>query len=163
VLPAVDETFLTAAPTRFVHTMEVELPADVVWTELTRDGTLAWCRGLTIKWLSPRPFGVGTRRQATLFGVLLHVQEEYFVWEEGRRMAFFVTSARPPAYRRSAEDYRVEAVGPTRSQFTWTLAFELTWLGRLNTPLSKLIIRRMFADTERHFAQLASASKDPHR
>ena len=28
-------------------------------------------------------------------------------------MAFFVTAVRPPAYRRSAEDYVVEALGPT--------------------------------------------------
>ena len=68
--------------------------ADAVWAELTRDGTLDWCRGLKITWLSPRPFGVGTKRQARLLGVL-RVQEEYFIWEEGRRMAFFVTAVRP--------------------------------------------------------------------
>jgi hypothetical protein len=155
MLPAVDETFLASAPSRFVETIEVALPADTVWGELTRDGTLDWCRGLNITWLSLRPFGVGTKRQARLLGVL-RVQEEYFVWEEGRRMAFYVTAVRPPVYRRSAEDYLVEAVGVDRCRFTWTLAFDLTLLGKLNSPLSAPIIRRMFAHTRRHFEQLAA-------
>jgi Polyketide cyclase / dehydrase and lipid transport len=128
MLPAVDEPFLTSAPSRFVDTIEAALPADTVWAELTRDGTLDWCRGLQITWLTPRPFGVGTKRQAKLLGVLLRVQEEYFIWEEGRRMAFFVKAVRPAAYRRAAEDYVVEALGPDRCRFTWTLAFELTLL-----------------------------------
>jgi hypothetical protein len=157
MLPAADEAFLASAPSRFVDTFEIALPADAVWTELTRDGTLDWCRGLEIAWVSPRPFGVGTKRRAQLLGgVLLRVQEEYFIWEDGRRMAFFVTGVRPPAYRRSAEDYIVEALGPDRCRFTWTLAFELTWLGKLNAPLTGPIIRRMFADTRRHFERLAA-------
>ena len=156
MLPTVNEAFLASAPSRFVETIEIALPAETVWAELTRDGTLDWCRGLQITWLSSRPFGVGTKRQAKLLG-LLRVDEEYFIWEEGRRMTFFVTAVRPPAYRRSAEDYRVEELGPDRCRFTWTLAFELTLLGKLNSPLTAPIIKRMFADTRRHFEQLAAS------
>jgi hypothetical protein len=155
MLPAADEAFLASAPSRFVETIEIGLPADTVWAELTRDGTLDWCRGLAITWLSPRPFGVGTQRQAKLLSVLT-VQEEYFIWEAGHRMAFFVTAVRPAAYRRSAEDYLVEALAPDQCRFTWTLAFELTLLGKLNSPLTALIIRRMFTDTRRHFGRLAA-------
>ena len=82
MLPAADEAFLASAPSRFLDAFEVALPAETVWAELTRDGTLDWCRGLQITWCSPRPFGVGTKRQARLLGVLLKVQEEYFIWEE---------------------------------------------------------------------------------
>ena len=151
-----DEAFLTSAPTRFVDTIDIALPASAVWAELTRDGTLDWCRGLDITWLSARPFGVGTKRQAKVLGVVMRVQEEYFIWEEGRRKAFYVTSARPPAYRRSAEDYLVEELGPERCRFTWTLAFELTLLGKLQSPLASPIINRLFSDTRRHFEQLAA-------
>lgn len=156
MLPAVDETFLASAPTRFVEAFDIALPASTVWAELTRDGTLDWCRGLEITWSSPRPFGVGTKRQAQLFGVLLRVHEEYFIWEEGRRMAFYVTAARPPAYRRSAEDYVVDAIDAGRSRFTWTLAFDMTVLGKVNAPVMPLIVKRMFADTRRHFDRLAA-------
>ena len=82
MLPAADDAFLSSAPSRFVETIEVALPAGAVWAALTRDGTLDWCRGLKITWLSPRPFGVGTKRQAKLLG-MLRVQEEYFIWEGG--------------------------------------------------------------------------------
>ena len=157
MLPAADEAFLSSAPSRFVEAFEVALPAERVWAELTRDGTLDWCRGLRIEWSSPRPFGVGTERRARLLGPLLRVDERYFVWEEGRRMAFFVTDVRPPAYRRSAEDYLVESLGPDRSRFTWTIAFELTWLGRLNSPFTAWIIRRMFADTRHHLEGLTAS------
>lgn len=156
MLPAPDETFLASAPTRFVEAFDIALPASAVWAELTRDGTLDWCRGLEIDWLSPRPFGVGTKRQAKLFGVLLRVQEEYFIWEEGERMAFFIIAARPPAYRRSAQDYAVAAVGAERCRFTWTLAFDLTLLGKVNAPAMPLMVKRMFADTRRHFDRLAA-------
>jgi hypothetical protein len=111
MLPAVDEGFFQSAPVRFAETMEIGLPAQTVWAELTRDKTLDWCRGLQITWLSPRPFGVGTNRQAKLFSVVLAVREQYFLWEEGRRKAFFVTGVMPPVYRRSAEDYLVEPLG----------------------------------------------------
>ena len=156
MLPAPDEAFLASAPTRFVDTIEIALPASAVWAELTRDGTLDWCRGLEITWLSPRPFGVGTKRQAKVYGVLARVQEEYFIWEEGRRKAFYVTSARPPAYKRGAEDYLVEELGPQRCRFTWTIAFELNLLGKLNSPVSSPLIKRLFTDTRRHFEQLAA-------
>jgi hypothetical protein len=153
MLPAVDEGFFQSAPVRFAETMEIGLPAPTVWAELTRDKTLDWCRGLQITWLSPRPFGVGTNRQAKLFGVVLQVREQYFLWEEGRRKAFFVTGVMPPVYRRSAEDYLVEPLGADRCRFTWTLAFELTALGKLNLPVMSPVIKRMFTDTRRHFAQ----------
>jgi hypothetical protein len=48
MLPAADEAFLASAPSRFVDTIEVGLPAATVWAELTRDATLDWCRGLKI-------------------------------------------------------------------------------------------------------------------
>jgi hypothetical protein len=47
------------------------------------------------------------------------------------------------------------------ADFTWTLAFDLTLLGKLNEPLSSLIVKRMFADTRHHFEQLAAARVAP--
>ncbi len=86
----------------------------------------------------------------------MRVQEESFLWEAGRRKAFSVTAVRPSVYRRSAEDYVVDALGRDRCRFTWSLAFELTLLGKLNSPISGPIISRMFADTNRHFERLAA-------
>ncbi len=152
MLAPVDETFFDSAPLRFQETFEIDQPAAAVWQELTRDNTLDWCRGLRITWTSPRPYGVGTTRQAKLFGgLLVTVREEYFIWEEGHRMAFYVTSAVPPTYRRSAEDYLVEPVSESHCTFTWTLAFELSPLGKLGGPVTKQIVANMFTSTRRHF------------
>ena len=53
-------------------------------------------------------------------------------------MAFFVTAVRT-AYRRSAEDYVVEALGAD------SLPLHLD---------ARVIVKRMFADTRHHFEQL---------
>jgi hypothetical protein len=76
-------------------------------------------------------FGVGTKRRAKLMNVLLRVDEEYFIWEEGRRMAFFVTggaSSGLPALRGGLPRRG------TRSR----------------------IVNRMFVDTRRHFDRLGA-------
>jgi hypothetical protein len=113
---------------------------------LCRDGALDWCRGLRTRWISDRPFAVGTTREAKVLG-LLTVQERYFVWEEGRRQAFFVTEADLPLFRSLAEDYVIEPDGPDRCQFTWSAAAAPTTLGRPGAPLNKLLLESIFRAT----------------
>lgn len=150
-LEPADESFLSSAPARFSDTFEIPRPAEDVWRELVSDKPLDWCRALSIDWTSPRPFGVGTTRQATVLRGVSKVQERYFIWEEGRRNTFYVTGANAPLFRRLAEDYVVEPDGPSRCRFTWTIALEPTQLGRLGAPLNALIFKSLFADTRRHF------------
>ncbi|MEA2166998.1 MAG: hypothetical protein QOF76_298 [Solirubrobacteraceae bacterium] len=147
-----DEGFFTSAPTRFVETFNIARPAQQVWEELTSDRPLDWCRLLSITWKSPRPFGVGTARQAKVAFGFLTVQERFFIWEEGRRKAFYVTSANLPMFKRFAEDYVIEPTGTDSCTFTWTLAAEPTALGKVGAPGNALIIKSLFADTRKHFA-----------
>ena len=87
-----DASFLATAPKRFEDSWEIPLPAAAVWADLTSDTPLHWCRALTkITWTSARPFGVGTTRTAKVLG-LIALQEEFIVWEEGRRKAFVGTA-----------------------------------------------------------------------
>jgi hypothetical protein len=79
------------------------------------------------------------------------LQEYFFIWEEGRRYAFYGTKASTPVFRRLAEDYLVEPDGPDRCRFTWTAALEPTPLGRLGGPLNGLLFKNLFADTRRYF------------
>jgi hypothetical protein len=154
-MPAVepaDEAFLSSAPTRYSETFHIARAAQQVWEELTSDKPLDWCRLLSIKWTSPRPFGVGTTRQAKVAGGAITVQEEFFIWEDGRRKAFFVTSANLPLFKRLAEDYVVESTGTQSCTFTWTLAAEPTTLGKPGAPLNALIFKSLFSDTRKHFA-----------
>jgi hypothetical protein len=149
-LQPVGEDFFATAPTRFRRTWRVRRPAASVWEELTADGTMGWCTGLSSRWTSARPFGVGTTREVTVLGAL-KVQERYFVWEEGARKAFYGTSMNLPLFSRLAEDYRVEPDGPDACSFTWIVAIEPSAVGRPGAPVNRLLFDRFYADTGKHF------------
>jgi hypothetical protein len=150
-LEPVEEGFLGSAPVRYRDTFAIARPAMEVWRELVSEQPLDWCRALSIRWTSERPFAVGTTRQAKVLGGAMKVQERFFIWDEGHRYAFYVTEANAPAFRRIAEDYVVEPDGPDRCRFTWTVALEPTPIGRLGGPLNGLIFKSLFVDTRRHF------------
>lgn len=149
-LTPVDESFFDTAPQRFVHTWEINRPADSVWSELTGDQPLYWCTGLKIRWNSAPPFGVGTTRTATVLG-LIRFEEHFFIWEEGHRNAFYGASTNLPVFARMAEDYVVEPRGADRCAFTWTIALEPSLLGKPSAPLNSLIFNTAFRDTGKHF------------
>jgi len=146
-----DEHFLAGAPTRFVGTWDIDRPAQEVWDELTSDEPLGWCRALgPITWTSPRPFGVGTTRTAKVGGALV-VEEKFFIWEEGRRKAFSVTSASLPVFARLAEDFVVDPLGTDRCRLTWTIAMEPKGVGKAGGPANALLVKTLFDDTRKHF------------
>ncbi|MEV4420332.1 SRPBCC family protein [Patulibacter sp. NPDC049589] len=151
-LQPVDEAFFASAPSIYKETFAVPRPASAVWGELVEQKPLDWCRLLSGKWTSERPFGVGTTRQMKVLGGAITVQEHFFVWEEGHRHAFYVTSANLPLFKRLAEDYVVEPDGEDACRFTWTIALEPTTLGKPGGPLNKLIFGSLFSDTRKHFA-----------
>jgi hypothetical protein len=151
-LEPVDERFFATAPKRFVDTMDLPVPAEKVWADLTGDDALQWCRMIKrVTWTSPRPFGVGTTRTVRVaFGALV-ANERFFRWEEGRQKSFIIVEASLPLFRRLAEDYVVEQTSPDSSRFTWTIALEPTAAGRPGAPLTAAIMRSLFRDTRRHF------------
>ena len=146
-----DETFLSTAPTRFSETFHIAKPAEEVWAELIGDDPLSWCRALSIRWTSPRPFAVGTTREAKILSGALTVQETYFLWEEGRRKAFYADRTSLPVFRRLAEDYVVEPAGGDRSTLTWTIAMEPTGVGKVGGPANALLVKSLYNDTRRHY------------
>jgi hypothetical protein len=80
-LQPVGADFFDSAPNRYSQQWIIDQPAAAVWAELTGDKPLHWCRALDIGWTSPRPFSVGTTRQAKVLGGILRVQEHFFLWE----------------------------------------------------------------------------------
>jgi hypothetical protein len=149
-LESIDESYFDRAPQRFAHTWSIARPAEAVWGELVGERPLHWCRGLNIRWTSPPPFGVGTTRQAKVLGLLIG-QEYFFAWEEGRRYAFYFTHANLPVLTTVAEDYVVEPDGADRCRFTWRVGLTPSALGKPGAPFNKLLFRRFFQDTGRHF------------
>jgi hypothetical protein len=150
-LEPVDETYFDRAPQRFTHTWSIAQPAEAVWGELVGERPLHWCRGLSIRWTSPRPFGVGTTRQAKVLGGVLTGQEHFFLWQDGHRYAFYFTIANLPVFTSVAEDYAVEPEGADRCRLTWRVGVTPTTLGRPGAPLNKLLFGGFFRDTGRYF------------
>jgi len=147
----VEEGFFSSAPVRYTDVFAIPRPAEEVWGEFVSDTPLEWCRGLSIRWTSARPFAVGTTREAKSLGGAMKLQERYFIWEEGRRQSFYVTAANVPVFSRFAEDYVIEPDGAERCRLTWTFALEPTPLGRFGGPVNGIVFKRLFADTRRHF------------
>jgi hypothetical protein len=123
-LEPADESIFSTAPHIYRFPTELSVPPERVWESLVSDGSLAdWGLGIKLSWMSPRPFGVGTRRQVVMPAGLMTLNERFFDWDEGTRYAFYVESANRGFLRRFAEDYLVEKT-PSGSRFTWTVAIE---------------------------------------
>jgi hypothetical protein len=139
------DDFLTAAPFRYVNTIDVAAPPDKTWAALTADDTLvSWSPLVTrLHWTTPRPFGVGTTREVTILR-LITARERYYRWEQGRRKTFTAVQVTVPGVRGLAEDYVVEPT-PDGSRLIWTLGLEphpvLRSILRLANPITAWMIR----------------------
>lgn len=160
----VDESFFATAPYVYRFPVDLPVPPARVWESLTSDESVsAWGLGVqSLRWTSPRPFGVGTRREVVLPLRAITVRENFFLWEEGHRYAFHVYEANRPLFRAFAEDYVVEET-PTGSRFTWTIALQgrprTGLLMRAGGPLNKLMFGQMASGASKYFAKQAAATR----
>lgn len=151
-LQEADETFFAAAPGHLSATLQIPRTAREVWTDLTADAPLTWCRILdSVAWTSPRPFGVGTTRTVRSLRGANVLEERFFCWDDGRRQSFFVERASGPGFRRLAEDYIVRPTGSDMCELTWTVAFELQAVARPARPLVERLLATVFADTRAYY------------
>lgn len=148
-LEPIGETFFETARLRYVQSWDIDRPAADVWRDLV-ENPLHWCKTLSISWTSAPPFGVGTTRRVKVLGLLVS-NEYYFVWDEGRRNAFYFTDANLPLFKRFGEDYVVEPTGEGTCRFTWTLAGDPTAIGAPGKPLLNWLVAGFFRDTTRYF------------
>ncbi len=148
----VDEGFFASAPLVVREEFAVPRAAGAVWEDLTGDQALSWCRMIqSVEWTSARPFGVGTTRTVRSLAGANVMHEQFFLWEEGRRKAFFLAEANVPLFRRFAEDYLVEPVTDRSCRFTWTIALDPRGPLALGAPVNRLLLASLFADTRRHY------------
>lgn len=125
----VGEEFLAEAKqASVVHKFPV--PPEMVWKALL--DPVAWTEWLPITkvtWTSPEPFGVGTTRTVEVGDQI--IEETFFAWEEGRRMAFRFEASTLPV-NAAVEDYRVVPVDG---------GCEMRWTGKASAfpPLGGVI------------------------
>ena len=140
----VDASFLERAPLQFVNTVTLSASAETVFAML--EDAAVWPQWFDdiqeVTWTSPRPFGVGTTRTVRL--TAMTVEEHFFIWESGRRMAFYFTGHTVPLARSFAEDYRLEPLDDARCQLTWRVCIAPRLLLRLGAPLARRQLGGMF-------------------
>jgi carbon monoxide dehydrogenase subunit G len=157
-LEPADESFFSTAPHRYRFEIDLDVPPERVWESLQSDESLAaWGPAVrSVRWTSPRPFGVGTTREVALPLGTITVRERFFVWDEGKRYSFYVVEANRPMLKRFAEDYVVEP-RPGGSRLTWTVAQEAQpkyrRLVAAGSPVTKLAFGRMASSAKPYFAK----------
>lgn len=123
-LTPVGDEFFTTAPVVSTNVIDVPVPIDELWAALEADdAVVGWGAGATgMRWTTARPFGIGTVREVSIAGVA-KVREEFYRWDAGKRMTFFVAESNRPGIRSFAEDYLVESTA-TGSRLTWIVAMQ---------------------------------------
>lgn len=120
---AVGEDYLARAKqASAVH--RFPFPPEMVWNALLDAETWTqWLPITKVTWTSPKPWGPGTTRTVEIGDQ--KVDETFFAWEEGRRMAFrFERSTLPVSA--AVEEYRVVPVEG---------GCEMRWSGKASAPL----------------------------
>jgi hypothetical protein len=141
----VGEPYLSAAKPRPAVKHAFPFPASAVWAALL--DAAAWTEWLPITkvtWTSPQPFRIGTTRTVEVGKQV--IEEAFFAWQEGRRMAFRFDQSSLPV-KAAVEDYVIVDT-PTGCVLEWTgrvsAPFPLGWLvsrqlaGGIKSGLPKL-------------------------
>lgn len=125
-LKPLEDSYPYVAKHKFVMTRELAVtPARAFAILADTNEWPRWFPGMArVTWISPeaernRPHAV--RRADTTSG---DVVEHFVVWDEGKRLAFYVERMTSPYVSAFFEDYVLEAVGDDRSRLTWIVAFE---------------------------------------
>lgn len=143
----VGEDYLAGAK-RVSHAFN--LPAKAVWAALLDgDAWTEWLPITKVTWTSPKPFGVGTTRTVEVGAA--KIEEEFFAWEEGKRMAFrFAASTLPVSA--AIEDYQVVET---------VTGCELRWAGRASAifPLGFLVTQQLAAGLKTGMPKLEALIK----
>lgn len=129
-LRPVDATFLDTAPWRWTHDAVISASPEEVFKVLCdADAWPRWFAEMKhLRWTTPRPFGPGTQRTVVMNSGLV-IDEHFFIWEEGRRYAFYSTTLNRPGLKALAEDYILDD-HPQGCRFTYKVAVEPTWIAK---------------------------------
>jgi hypothetical protein len=147
--------FFDTAPLRVQCTMTAQCTPEILFETLRGDAVWVEWAGVIqdVKWTSEKPFAKNATRDVTISGGMM-VRELFFHWEENERIAFYVTQSTIPGLNKFAEDYIVERVGPNETRLVWTVAIENTGLMRYLNPLTKLVMKPVFASWLRKYKKI---------
>jgi len=139
----VDLDFLGNAPRIWAVERTVAAPRTAVWNAFSDPTTWGhWWPGVASASYgdSPKPYGIGTFREATVGG---QRYEEYIVaWDAGRRFAYYIDRATVPIAKTQLECTELfdDAAG---TRVRWTIACEPRLMLRAVSPFFRGIMDRM--------------------
>lgn len=120
------------------------LAADSIWTE--------WAPMLKrVEWTSER--GLNATRTVYLAGNQA-VKEVFFIWKENQQVAFYVDEATINGIEAFGENYEISVLPDGRTQLIWTVAIEVSGIGKLFIPVSRFFMRLTFKRWLKKYAQL---------
>lgn len=86
--------------------------------------------------------GIGDEREVAIRG-LGRFRERFIAWEPGARFAFTMIASTSPLAAQIVEDYRLSPDG-SGTRLDWIVGVKPTTLGRATTPITRLVLQRMF-------------------
>jgi Polyketide cyclase / dehydrase and lipid transport len=117
--------FIDSAPKRTVVRVHFGHPPAAVFAALAdAPGWGRWYPGFSAKshYLTPAPYGVGSRREMIVFG--RPTIETILAWDEPSRWAFAIEEATMPGISALAENYSIAGEAGGGSSLTWTMALD---------------------------------------
>ncbi len=113
------------------------LAGDEIWTQ--------WASALKkVEWTCKKPYKQGATRTVHLAGNQA-VKENFFVWEDNKRIAFYVEEGTLSGIDSFAEDYIIEEFNDGNStRLTWTVALQISGVGKYFMPLSRFFMGMLF-------------------
>lgn len=115
--------FIDSAPQRTVVRVHFGHPPAAVFAALAdAPGWGRWFPGFSARshYLTPAPYGVGSRREMIVFG--RPTIETILAWDEPSQWAFAIEAAAVPGISALAENYSIEAEAGGGCSLTWTMA-----------------------------------------
>lgn len=141
-LPPCDLAWIPKAPAIIEVTTYLKAPPDKVFAAFAdAAGWTRWFPDMTAaRWLDGATGGVGQEREVTIRR-LGTFRERFIAWEAPHRFAFTIVATNSSMLSKLGEDYRLSADG-SGTRFDWTMGSEPAGLGKLGTPLLRLLLKR---------------------
>lgn len=141
-LDPVDLDFFAVAPFRVFETLHLRASPDRVFAAFAdaQMWTRWWPLMHDARWTKGSG-GLGDERLVSL-RLLGRFAERFIAWQPGARFAFAMIGTTSLLVTRMGEDYRLSAEG-SGTRLEWTMAAQPSALGRVSTPMIRLITRRM--------------------
>lgn len=134
--------FFDSAPFRVAETLHLRASPDRVFAAFA-DAAM-WIRWWPLmhdaRWTKGSG-AVGDERLVAL-RLLGRFEERFIAWEVGARFAFSMIATTSPLVKRMGEDYRLSADGKG-TRLDWTIAAEPSSLGKVSSPMTRLISKAM--------------------